>query len=56
MKQCQKVKTKLSEVIQSTKQYTFPQTSFIEFLKNFPLFGEKLVFERDKSPCRKIEL
>ncbi|MFY9590200.1 type II toxin-antitoxin system Phd/YefM family antitoxin [Rickettsia endosymbiont of Halotydeus destructor] len=53
------VRGKTTAIILSTKQYialTSPKSSLVEFLKNSPLFGEEFVFERDKSPCRKIEL
>ena len=55
----QGAKAKLNEVIQSKKKYIFlitPKSTFIDFLRNSPLFGIKLDIQRDKNPSKEIEL
>ena len=53
------VRGKPAAVIISYKQYaslTSPKSSFVQFLQHSPLAGVNLELERDKTPCREIEL
>jgi prevent-host-death family protein len=46
-------------VIISTKEYNKlkkQQSSFVDFIRESPLFGEELDLIRDKTPPREIEL